>query len=126
MWYIYEVDGTATYSKIKPDTRYIVMDKLPKMPVELGYIAVLTIDWSNNTAEYKLVELELTQEAKNMMRIDEIHEELETLDQIINRATEDLYTLCKVKSYASVQQIIDTKVALRAELQALSNTKRGE
>lgn len=119
MWYIYEEEGIVKYSKHEPNIKYITVEKLPKMPVQPGYAAVLTVNYENNTAEYILKEAELNQEEKNQLRINEIHEELERLDAVINRATEDLYAICQAKSYEAVQSIIDTKIKLREELNAL-------
>lgn len=57
-----------------------------------------------------------TQEQLNKYRIDEIKEELNELDKIINRATEDLYTLTNLTPYASVAEVINRKNELRRKL----------
>ncbi len=53
------------------------------------------------------------------VRIKNIKKELETLDAIINRATEDLYAATGTTAYANVQAAIDRKNVLRAELASL-------
>lgn len=53
------------------------------------------------------------------IRIQKIKDELTELDTIINRATEDLYVAMDTTAYVSVQEVIDRKNALRAELAAL-------
>lgn len=53
------------------------------------------------------------------VRIKNIKKELEALDAIINRATEDLYAATETTAYANVQAAIDRKNVLRAELATL-------
>ena len=53
------------------------------------------------------------------IRIKNIKKELEALDIIINRATEDLYVATETVAYANVQAAIDRKNVLRAELATL-------
>lgn len=53
------------------------------------------------------------------VRIRNIKKELEALDAIINRATEDLYVATETTAYVNVQAAIDRKNVLRAELATL-------
>ena len=53
------------------------------------------------------------------VRIARIKKELEELDVIINRATEDLYVATGTSAYANVQDVINRKNELRAELAQL-------
>lgn len=53
------------------------------------------------------------------VRIKRIKKELEELDVIINRATEDLYVATGTAAYANVQEVINRKNELRAELAQL-------
>ena len=59
---------------------------------------------------------ELTEEQYKKQREKEIKFELNELDKIINRATEDLYTLTNSTPYASVAEVISKKNELRQEL----------
>lgn len=52
-------------------------------------------------------------------RVNEIKIELNNLDTIINRATEDLYTLTEITPYESIQNVINRKIELRNELKIL-------
>lgn len=67
-----------------------------------------------------VVEVPKTQEEINSERVEEIKAELTELDNTINRATEDLYTLTKTIPYETIQQVIDKKIELRKELNALN------
>lgn len=70
-----------------------------------------------------VVEIPKTEEELNQERIEEIKSELSNLDNTINRATEDLYTLTNTTPYQSTQEVIERKEELRAELQ---NLNKGE
>lgn len=51
---------------------------------------------------------------------EKILKELEELDTVINRATEDLYALTNTTPYKSTQEVITRKEELRKELKTLS------
>lgn len=68
-------------------------------------------------SEYKYVDGEFIVNAPIRIRV--IKDELEALDAIINRATEDLYIATETVAYANVQAAIDRKNVLRAELATL-------
>lgn len=70
-----------------------------------------------NVLEYKYIDGEFVINAK--VRANNIKQELETLDTTINRATEDLYVATGIAAYTNVQEVIDRKNALRAELASL-------
>lgn len=70
-----------------------------------------------NVLEYKYIDGEFVINAK--VRANNIKQELETLDTTINRATEDLYVATGTAAYVNVQEVIDRKNALRAELASL-------
>ena len=77
----------------------------------------LVLDENNNVVD--VVEVQKTDEELNQERIAEIEKELEELDKIINRATEDLYSLTEVTPYQTTQETIDRKKALREERKKL-------
>lgn len=74
----------------------------------------LVLDENDNVVD--VVEVPKTDEELNQEKIAEIKEELNELDKIINRATEDLYALTEVTPYQTVQETIDRKNELRQEL----------
>lgn len=61
-----------------------------------------------------------TQEELDEERAEEIKSELISLDDTINRATEDLYDLTNTKPYESTQNVINRKKQLREELKTLT------
>ena len=71
-----------------------------------------------------VIETPKTEEEITEERIEEILQELTSLDSTINRATEDLYVLTNTTPYTTVQETINRKEELRKELQEL--TKVGE
>lgn len=77
----------------------------------------LVFDENNNVID--VVEVPKTDEELNQEKVAEIKEELEELDKIINRATEDLYALTEATPYQTVQEIINKKNELRQELKTL-------
>ena len=120
MWYIYEINGIAKYSKEQPAVPYITMDKLPCVPVQDGYAAVLTIDYTNNNAKYVLVEKEKTEDEITINRIAEIKDRLNVLDNVISRQTEQLYADSLLEpTYEPMKEALAEKKALREELQQL-------
>lgn len=80
------------------------------------------LDENNNVVD--VVEIPKTEEELKQERIEEIKNELNSLDTTINRATEDLYNLTNTTPYDTVEQVILRKEELRKELQEL--TKVGE
>lgn len=66
-----------------------------------------------------VVEIPKTQEEINEERAEEIKNELVTLDNTINRATEDLYTLTNTTPYQKTAEVIARKEELRQELKEL-------
>lgn len=74
----------------------------------------LVLDENDNVVD--VVEVPKTDEELNQEKIAEIKEELEELDKVINRATEDLYSLTGAKPYKTTQETIDRKNELRQEL----------
>lgn len=77
----------------------------------------LVLDENDNVVD--VVEVAKTEEELNQERVAEIKEELNELDKVINRATEDLYSLTEVTPYQTVQETIDRKNELRQELKNL-------
>lgn len=67
----------------------------------------------------RIIDLGLKPKLK-MTKEEKIKEELEKLDQTINRATEDLYTLTNTTPYKSTQEVIKRKIELRKELKTLN------
>lgn len=53
-------------------------------------------------------------------KIEKIKEKLLSLDNTINRATEDLYTLTNATPYEAIQNVINFKIELRKELKTLN------
>lgn len=70
-----------------------------------------------NVLEYKYIDGEFILNTR--VRESNIKQELEQLDIIINRATEDLYKATGVIAYETVQNAINKKDELRAELATL-------
>lgn len=77
----------------------------------------LVLDEEDNVVD--VVEVAKTEEELNQERVAEIEKELEELDKIINRATEDLYSLTGAKPYESIQETINRKQELRGERKKL-------
>jgi hypothetical protein len=67
--------------------------------------------------EYKYIDGEFV--VNTPVRIKNIKTELDELDAVINRATEDLYITTGATAYANVQDVINKKNELRAELAQL-------
>lgn len=57
------------------------------------------------------------------IRKQNIMRELEELDQVVNRATEDLYAATSTQPYSTIEKIIQRKTELRVELANLETTK---
>ena len=90
------------------------------MPFNCGVdrlVEDVTVPEDIKAREYKYVDGEFVVNVP--VRKAGIIKELEELDTIINRATEDLYTATNTTPYANVQEVIAKKEALRAELAEL-------
>ena len=76
------------------------------------------LDENNNLID--VVGIPKTEEEIKQERVEKIHEELNTLDTTINRATEDLYVLTNTTPYQTIQEVINKKEELRKELHSLA------
>lgn len=101
------------------DEWYVIDDKLElaNKIIQLFPRFDLVLDENDNVVD--VVEIPKTDEELNQERIEEIRTELNNLDTIINRATEDLYTLTEITPYESIQDVINRKIELRNELKIL-------
>ena len=87
----------------------------------------LDIDLENYVYRYSqgIVEkVGYTEKGKPRTEEEKIKEELEELDQTINRATEDLYELTGTTPYRSTGEVIERKKELRQQLKNIN--KEGE
>ena len=82
-------------------------------------IAMYNYKYENGT----VINLGLKREF-SMTREEKIKDELEMLDNTINRATEDLYTLTETTPYESTKNVINRKIELRQQLKNIN--KEGE
>ena len=89
------------------------------MPFACGVTSILEVDVPEGVVEreYKYIDGEFVINVPVRKRA--IITELEELDAIINRATEDLYEATGTTPYASVQEVIAKKEELRQELKTL-------
>lgn len=89
------------------------------MPFACGVTSIFDVEVPEDVIEreYKYIDGKFVVNVE--VRKENIVKQLEELDAIINRATEDLYVATKTTPYASVQEVIEKKEALRAELAEL-------
>ena len=107
------------------DNNYIVIpDNSPLANKIMQYFPRFDVVLDENDNVVDVVQVPKTEEEINQERIEEIKNELNSLDTTINRATEDLYILTDLRAYDTVEQVILRKEELRKELQEL--TKAGE
>ena len=89
------------------------------MPFNCGVDSIIEVEVPEEVkeGEYKYIDgqfiINVPARKENIIR------ELSELDSIINRATEDLYAATGTTPYASVEEVIDKKEALRKELAEL-------
>ena len=101
------------------DNYYVVDDnselaqKIQKLYPRFDFV----LDDNGNLID--VVEVPKTQEEINKERTEEIKNELSELDNTINRATEDLYTLTNTTPYQKTADVIARKEELRQELKEL-------
>lgn len=82
----------------------------------------MKVTYNVKTKEVKKEEYQAkakTEENIKKYREQEIKNELEELDKIINRATEDLYVLTNLTPYESITKVINRKNELRNELKEM-------
>lgn len=90
------------------------------MPFNCGADSIIEVELPEGVKarEYKYIDGEFVINVP--VRREAIIRELAELDAIINRATEDLYVATGTTPYASVEEVIVKKDALRAELAQLN------
>ena len=106
------------------DEWYVIPDNSPLANKIIQYFPRYDFVLDGNDNLIDVVEIPKTEEEIKQERIEDIHEELNSLDTTINRATEDLYVLTNTTPYTTIQEVIAKKEELRKELQEL--TKVGE
>ena len=89
------------------------------MPFNCGVDSILEVEIPEGIKprEYKYIDGKFVINVP--VRKKAIIKELEELDKIINRSTEDLYASAGIKPYASVEEVIEKKQSLRIELTEL-------
>lgn len=125
MWYVYVDKNLIKYSKEKPKTIYIEIEKMPSIPTKKGYVATLRADFKNKKVWYELVEIPKTEEEIIAEHEADIKAELEKLDTVANRAIEDLYIGLQangitITPYSEIDKVFAKKKSLRAELASLN------
>lgn len=89
----------------------------------------LDMDLENYVYRYsqgKIEKVGYTEKGKPRTEEEKIKEELEELDQTINRATEDLYELTGTTPYRSTGEVIERKKELRQQLKNINEEKTEE
>lgn len=64
MWYIYEKNGLWVNTQKQPEIEFIQIERMPPMPVQEGFEAVLKADIETESVWYELVDIR-TSEQKN-------------------------------------------------------------
>lgn len=101
------------------DEWYLIPDNSPLANKIMRYFPRFDFVLDENDNLTNVVEIPKTNEEIKQERIEEIKNELNSLDTTINRATEDLYILTDLRAYDTVEQVILRKEELREELQSL-------
>lgn len=110
----------SNFNWLESDDWYVLNDnselaqKIQKLFPRFDFV----LDDNGNLID--IVEIPKTQEEINAERVEEIKNELITLDDTINRATEDLYILTNTTPYETIQEVINKKEELRSELHTLT------
>lgn len=91
--------------------------------IEHRSLNIVTNDYKYENGE--IIDLGLKPEFRKTPE-EKIKEELEELDKIINRATEDLYELTDTKPYKSTEEVIERKKELRQQLKNINEEKTEE
>lgn len=105
----------------KPNENWLNDDNYFVVPDE-SELYYKIIEYSNKEFELKIEDGKLAD--VELPREVEIKKELNELDNTINRATEDLYTLTKTTPYETIQEVINKKEELRSELKELKKNKK--
>lgn len=121
----FQTRSDKTDSNWLNDDNYIVIpDNSPLANKIIQYYPKYDFVLDENDNVIDVVEIPKTEEELNQERIEEIKNELNQLDNTINRATEDLYILTDLRAYDTIEAVITRKEKLRKELKNL--TKVGE
>lgn len=109
----------SNFNWLNSEDWYLVADNSPlaRKVKQLFPRFDFVLDGNGNLID--IVEIPKTQEEINSERAKEIKQELNSLDNVINRATEDLYILTNKTPYQTIQATINKKTELRQELKSL-------
>lgn len=110
----------SNFNWLKSDDWYVVQDNSPlaNKIMQLYPRFDFVLDEEDNLIDVEPIPK--TQEELDEERTQEIKVELNSLDVIINRATEDLYDLTNTTPYETTQNVINRKKELREELKTLT------
>lgn len=96
-------------------------------------LKVLDYDYEFDLETYRykyengnIINLGFTEKGRPRSEEEKIKEELEELDQTINRATEDLYELTGTTPYKGTGDVIERKKELRQQLKNINEEKTEE
>ena len=120
MWYVYKDNEEVIFSRIEPQkTEFFKIDKIPPKPSQ-KYLE-LKADFKKKTVWWG--EKELTAEEQKEKRIGEILQELEALDDKVDRVDEDIiegmHKEFGYMPYTTTAEVINHKEDLRDELKEL-------
>lgn len=120
MWHIYKVNEKVLFSRIEPQKiEFFKIDKIPPKPNQ-KYLE-LKADFKKKTVWWG--EKKLTAEEQKEKRIDEILQELEALDDKVDRVDEDIiegmHKEFGYMPYTTTAEVINHKEDLRDELKEL-------
>ena len=115
----------SNFNWLKSDDWYVVQDnsQLANKIMQLYPRYEFVLDEEDNLIDVEPIPK--TQEELGKERMQEIKVELNSLDIIINRATEDLYNLTNTAPYETTQNVINRKKELREELKTLTGGDLG-
>ena len=123
MWYVYKIDEQIQVSRIKPETEYFTVQKMP--PTPNNKYMILKADFELQTVWYE--EREKTETEIKQERMNEILLELEQFDKTVDRQWEDYYIDNNKTPVERIAVAIKQKEELRAEYQTLEKElKEGE
>ena len=116
----YQIRSDVTdFNWLKSDEWYLVPDNSPLAQKVQKLFPRFDFVLDENGKLVDVVEIPKTQEEINQERVKEIKEELETLDNTVDRQWEDYYIREKVTPVDRIAIVITQKEELRKELKLL-------
>ena len=121
MWYIYKNEDVFAYSKNKPCTKFIELERMIPIPNKEGFISILNADFETGKVWF---ELEETEEHKAIFEISQLKEQLIADDYKVTKCYE--YSMLGAELPYNLEELHAKREQIRTKINELEKGENNE